>query len=188
MTWVSQRLTPWFGLLPAASLILAGCAGPRPPQPAVANAAPSEQATAVRVATVENGQVSTQIEVTGDVRPRTTLGVVPKQSGRIARLPVEVGDRVAAGDTLVELDKTSLQAQLEQAEAGVTAAQAKKESTAAGPKPGAVEQAQANARAAQQRLAALQEGGRPESVAQAQSQLDTAQARLNQVAQGGRPE
>ncbi len=61
--------------------------------------------------------------VTGVVEARE-YQVAPVLSARVAELRVREGDRVAAGDVLVVLDQAALALQVEQATAGVQAAQA----------------------------------------------------------------
>lgn len=48
----------------------------------------------------------------------------PALAGRIVSVPVAEGDQVAQGDLLVQLDKTAMKLQVDQAEQGVTAAKA----------------------------------------------------------------
>jgi len=63
------------------------------------------------------------------------VAIVSEFGGQIARLPVEEGDEVEAGQVLVELDASLLLAQMAQAEAAVTAARANLESVKAGTHP-----------------------------------------------------
>lgn len=71
----------------------------------------------VRVAkAVLASRLSTE-DAPGTVRPRTRARLEAKISGRILRLPVEVGDTVEAGDTVVELDAEEIRARLDQARA-----------------------------------------------------------------------
>jgi multidrug resistance efflux pump len=78
------------------------------------------------------------------------VNVVPKMPGRVAQVLVEVGDGVAVGDLLVQLEDEELSLQVKQAEAAVASAQAA--------------------------LARMQAGARPEEIEQAESALEQAQA------------
>ncbi|MGC8991351.1 MAG: efflux RND transporter periplasmic adaptor subunit, partial [Verrucomicrobiia bacterium] len=69
----------------------------------------------VRVAKVETGKSIAREEVVGTVRARERATVEPKVSGRIIRLNAVLGQAVAAGDVLCELDVREIKARLDQA-------------------------------------------------------------------------
>jgi multidrug resistance efflux pump len=71
------------------------------------------------------------------------VAVVSEFGGRIVGLHAEEGDEVEAGQVLVELDSSMLQAQMAQAEAAIAAAQANLESVKAGTHPAEILAAQA---------------------------------------------
>lgn len=98
-----------FGALLLA-LAIAGCSKHEP----VAQRAPLPPAS-VRVAKVETGRSIAREEVVGTVRARERATVEPKVSGRIARLNATLGQAVAAGDVLCELDVREIKARLDQA-------------------------------------------------------------------------
>lgn len=77
----------------------------------------------VLVAQAEMGRLSRGDVLTGKVVPRTEINLVPKMAGIVAVVPVVVGDRVRAGQTLLRFEAAELEAQLRQAEAGVAAAE-----------------------------------------------------------------
>jgi multidrug resistance efflux pump len=77
-----------------------------------------------------------------------TVSVVSEFGGRIVALNAEEGDEVAAGDVLVQLDTSSLQAQLAQVDAGVAAAKANLANVEAGNHPAEILAAQATLRQA----------------------------------------
>lgn len=91
------------------------------------------------------------------------VSVVPRVPGRIVRLGADEGERVRAGQVLVELDCAEPNAALAQAKAAVAAAEAAVEAAAAGVRAAeegvAVAVAQAQAATAQARAAGVQ--GRP---------------------------
>lgn len=103
----------WSHWIPAAALALslAACSKHASPK-AAAPALPT-----VSVKTHKVGEVRRQAseEVVGTVRARLRSVIEAKISGRIERLPVFTGQRVAAGDLLVQLDAREVQARLDQA-------------------------------------------------------------------------
>jgi HlyD family secretion protein len=74
---------------------------------------------------VQRGDLALSVVATGSVVPVSTVEVKSKASGLVKNLMVEEGDAVRAGQTLIELDKELLQAQLREAEANLMAAQAR---------------------------------------------------------------
>lgn len=74
-----------------------------------------------RTARVALGELSETISATGVIRPVTgaEVNVGSRISGTVVSLPVEVGDRVATGQVLAELDATALQAEADKARADV---------------------------------------------------------------------
>ncbi|MDI6870441.1 MAG: efflux RND transporter periplasmic adaptor subunit [Bacillota bacterium] len=78
----------------------------------------------VEVARVQVGEVVATVEVAGTLKPENDVGVVSKVPGRVQFVRVDVGQRVKAGEVLIELDRAELLAQVRQAEAAVLAARA----------------------------------------------------------------
>jgi len=173
-------------LVALLALGLAACGG----QPPSATTKPEEQraGTAVAVAAAQRGDIAGALSFTGDVLARSAITVVPKVSGQIERLNVDVGSRVKAGDTLAQLDAVPLEAQVRQAEAALAGAQARLAGMEAGPRAEQVAQAQAGLDSARQRLTAMRNGPRAELVAQAEANLRAAEARLQQLKDGPTPE
>lgn len=141
-------------------------------------------ATAVRTAMVAEGQISASLSYTGDLKAGAQVSLLPKASGRLERMAVEVGTRVKKGDVIAELETANLQSQLTQAQANLAAAEAKYASMESGSRAEQVAQANANLVATQQRYAAMVAGGREEQVAQAQAALDAARAKAATVKKG----
>ena len=108
----------WAGLLGACAAIVAGCHGSGP----VATAGPAQTMQA-RVVESREQQVTQFLRSTGTVHARQSTVVSAQVMGRVRQVLVREGDSVRAGQTLVLLDDATLRAQLEQAEAGVKAAQ-----------------------------------------------------------------
>ncbi len=77
--------------------------------------APRQQARSVSVVTVEAREIEGGLIASGALVPREDIAVYPQLTGyRVARVLVDVGARVAAGQPLVQLDDTLLHAQLAQ--------------------------------------------------------------------------
>jgi len=91
---------------------------PVPPVQAAPAAVP------VEVATVTKGDVARTVEVSGTVTSARMAEIFPKQSGRVARVLVQDGARVAAGQVLIELDTVDERSQLAQAMAAQATVQA----------------------------------------------------------------
>jgi HlyD family secretion protein len=105
----------------------------RRPQSAAPQAGP--QAVPVEVAVVTVGSVARTVEVSGTVTSARTAEVFPKQSGRIVRVLVQDGARVAGGQALVQLDASEQQAELAQDQAAAAVAQARLAALESGPRP-----------------------------------------------------
>ncbi len=80
-----------------------------------------------RLVEVKRGDLSLSVVATGSVVPVTTVELKSKASGLIKRILVEEGERVHPGQTLIELDKELLQAQLREAEANLAATNARRQ-------------------------------------------------------------
>ena len=76
------------------------------------------------MATVERGTMTRSVVATGRIEPITKVEVKSKANGIIEALRVDVGDVIAPGQVLVELDKEALAARLREARANLQAATA----------------------------------------------------------------
>lgn len=106
-------MTLRYALVPlAAALVLAGCHKPPKPQ------TEAQRARAVTVVKVEPRPITGSLAASGDLVSREEAAVLPEISGyRVARVLVDVGDTVRAGQTLVQLDGALLEAQIAQVRA-----------------------------------------------------------------------
>jgi HlyD family secretion protein len=108
-----------------AALALAACGAKEPPKKD-----PAAQARAVRVVRVESRVISGSLTASGSLIPREEAAVAPEVTGyRVARVLVEEGAHVRAGQTMAQLDGALINSQLEQqralsAQAAVQAEQA----------------------------------------------------------------
>jgi HlyD family secretion protein len=67
------------------------------------------------------------VVINGTITPILSTEIRSEVSGRIARVLVQAGDEVASGQSLIELDQSSLQVQLDEARLGVTGARLRAE-------------------------------------------------------------
>jgi len=90
-----------------------------------------------QVATVKatKGNITETVLVTGTTTPIQSVDLSFEQTGKVAAVYVNVGDKVKAGQPLVELDKSGLLAQLAQANAAVASAQAQLDGVKSGTRP-----------------------------------------------------
>src|SRR5436305_5916648 len=91
----------------AGSLLVAAC-GQKPAStpaavPTPVSAAPVTAQTATRDA------IQQSLSYSGDIRAREQVSVLPKSSGRIDSMLVDVGSRVKAGQVLATLEQESAQ-------------------------------------------------------------------------------
>lgn len=99
--------------------VLVGACGGQPPTAPV-NAAP----VAVRTITVVPEAVNLTTTVVGTLEPEARVVVAAQEEGLITAVKVREGDRVHAGQVVVELDDRRIQAELAEAEARREDAQA----------------------------------------------------------------
>lgn len=78
----------------------------------------------VKVAPVARGPIREVLAYTGTVEPYREMRIVPSVGGKIAKIYVDIGARVAEGQVLAELDSETFSLQLRQAQAGLAVAQA----------------------------------------------------------------
>jgi HlyD family secretion protein len=116
----------------------------------------------------QSGSENGPLTASGSIEARN-VRIASEVSGRVTDVFFEEGERVNAGDTMVQLDTTLLTSQLAQAEAALESARAG--STAA---LSAVEAARATAKAAQASYALAEAGPSAEQLAVAQTGIDKA--------------
>ena len=117
-----QTLIGLLALAAVGLLLVAGCGG------AGGTAEPTAEAEAVAQDTEGKVIAEAVVEPARWSDLRFTTG------GTVARVSVEPGDQVAAGDLLVELDRTDLALAVQEAEAAVASAQAQLAQVEAGPR------------------------------------------------------
>ncbi len=105
----------------AAFVVSASCKKPASKEGA---AAETYGATPVKVFKVRRERITEKITYTGTLEAWTKINITPEVGGKIARIYVQEGDRVAKDQLLSELETESIRLQLKQAEAGVAVAEA----------------------------------------------------------------
>jgi HlyD family secretion protein len=109
----------------------------------------------VEVAAAAVSEVSREILLTGSIRPQQEATIAATLSDRVVAVSVREGDVVKAGQILIRLDSARTRSRLEQAQAGLTAAQ--------------------------KQLALLKAGARSEQRAMAKSALEAAKSSLEKA-------
>lgn len=96
------------------SLVLAGCGNaPTPDQ------SQRKPMVFVEVETARQAPITSTVTATGTITAKEEVKIIAQAEGKITRLAVEEGDKVAKGQTLVTLDARILEAQTKEAEANV---------------------------------------------------------------------
>jgi membrane fusion protein (multidrug efflux system) len=119
-----RTVTILSSLLLAVSL--AGCHGGDEDDPQAA-AQVLERALApreIRLVSPQAREEHPSIELVGEIRAFDSVTVSSEVAGKVDRVYVEVGDRVAAGAPLAEVDRATFKIYLQQAEANLAAARA----------------------------------------------------------------
>lgn len=109
--------------------------------------------SAAETVTVEKGDITEQVIVTGKVKPADEVDLAFDRGGKVSRANVQVGSQVVAGQVLVSLDSSETYAEYLRAEANVAAEQAN--------------------------LDELKRGSRPEELAISESEVSNAQTALS---------
>ncbi len=81
-------------------------------------------AVLVEAARVVRGDVDEHVPLTGSIRPRNEVDVLPKLPGRVASISAKVGDRVSAGQTLAVIEHKEISWQAKAASAALGVAKA----------------------------------------------------------------
>jgi len=76
----------------------------------------------VNVELIQQRDLQAVVSASGKIEPKRQIDISANQMGRVTRLAVEEGQRVTAGQFLLEIDPRSLAGQLQRGEAGVAGA------------------------------------------------------------------
>src|SRR3954447_19932334 len=180
-----SRLRARWGAIAAAALLGSSACLPTLPGSTtvtVAEPAPSRSSnSAIRIGKAVRGDLNGILTFTALLRSKGEIAIVPRVTARVDRVLVDVGSRVRAGDTLVELDRTQVEQQVLEAQAAQASAEAHLAEVKAGPKAEVLAQAQANQRAAQARVSALESARAAGDVASVEKRVSEARAALTQA-------
>ncbi len=113
----------------------------------------SKKQTAASLVAIRRGSITQEVVVTGDITSSQNVDLSFLESGTVNRVAVATGDKVTTGQILLTEDSSILQAQLQQAEAAVAAAEAN--------------------------LAIVKNGATPEDISVSEAQVASAQSSLN---------
>ena len=118
-----------------------------------------EQGPSVEVEAIRTRDLEAIVSASGRVQPKRQINISANQMGRVTRLAVEEGQRVKAGQFLLEIDPRQLEGQLQRGEASVAAAKSGLAQARVGVASAetAHQQARANLELAQQNLQRQQE-------------------------------
>jgi len=81
-----------------------------------------EQGPSVEAEEIRTRDLEALVSASGKVQPKRQVNISANQMGRVTRLAVEEGQRVKAGQFLLEIDPRQLEGQLQRGEASVAAA------------------------------------------------------------------
>src|SRR5581483_836267 len=101
----------------------AGRGGPQYPQGGGGNFG-SNQPPLVEAGTVTKGMITEQLWLVGSLKPKSQVEVLPKVTGKLQRILVDVGDMVREGQLIAELEGDELEQQVLRAEAALAVAEA----------------------------------------------------------------
>jgi HlyD family secretion protein len=145
----------------------------------------------VRSTVVKRGTMLVAVSASGSVEPQARAGLAFEVPGRVADVPVEVGDAVEAGDVLARLDSDQLALQIQQSRAALASAEAQLTQLRAGARPEEIEAAEANLRALEAQVSGaaasldqLEAGVSDAQIAAAEAELASAslQQKVAQIA------
>ncbi|SRR5579884_179781 len=145
-----------------------------------------ERTVPVTTQAVAQGPITSSVQYAGNVQSNASVQVMPRATGRIEQLNADVGSVVKTGDLLAVLDRSQLQANTQQAEGSLRAAEAKLASLQVQGRPEDIEAARSQLAAAQQKLNLMLQGGRDGDVAAAQASVESAQTKVAQVVEASR--
>jgi len=112
-----------------------------------------KEAPTLNLVKVAKGNIVQEVSETGQVKKGEEIKLSFKNSGRIEKIYVEVGEKVKAGDVLAKLETADLTIQLQKAKASLGISQAKLDKLLAGASPEEIQKAKtvvANAKTALQ--------------------------------------
>ncbi|WEK02885.1 MAG: efflux RND transporter periplasmic adaptor subunit [Candidatus Devosia phytovorans] len=126
-----RRIWPW--LIPVVIVVGIGAfifLQPSPPaEESVEQAPVARQVRQSETTTIEQAMLRDTVKVTGTLVPGQRSDVSAQASGRVMTVMVRPGDRVAEGDVLAQIDRATLELQLNQQRATASATRAQLQSS-----------------------------------------------------------
>jgi HlyD family secretion protein len=163
----------WLWLLLLLSATVAGILIGREFLDRQAQAAEPEQG---QIVTAVVGDLSAMASASGQLVPQREATLALAISGRVAEVRVKVGDRVAAGDVLLQLEADALQRAVRSAEQALAIQEANLAELIDEAAPEDIAAAEAAVASAQAQMDALLEGPSAEEIAAAEANLRAAEA------------
>jgi HlyD family secretion protein len=154
------RLVPFVGL--AAIITLTACRGGAGSQ------------TLLREGEVTRGTIEETVSATGEIAPRNIVNLSFAQAGEVSAILVAAGEAVSEGEALATLDTERLQIAVQQAESAVQMQELLLERLTAPPSDAQIAQAQAGVSTAWANYNRVAEGADPEQVQIAQLEYEQA--------------
>src|SRR5512134_4080839 len=105
----------------AACVVGPGCSRERPGTRS-ANAAPGERKIAVSVAKVEGQDVERSVQIVGTLMAQEEVTLGTEVPSTVAKILVDMGDRVQAGQVVIKLDEREARLEVERLSASLQAA------------------------------------------------------------------
>ena len=140
------------------------------------------EAPALKTAKARTGDIVIAAGGTGNLVAAREANLGFKSGGRLVEIPVQVGDRVEAGDVLVRLDDTDAKTQIAQAEINLRIAELKLADVQRDPEAADIAAARDNLASAEKALDTLLAGPTAQEIAIAEADLKLAEISL-QIAQ-----
>ena len=128
----TRRSVPYFFVLLLATgsaITAAACSGAEPT--AIAAAPATERLLDVPAIKVGVSDLESTLQISGNLAPQTRVAIMAKLPGTLARMAVQVGDRVRQGQVVATLDRREIDAQVDVAAASLSVTHAGLESAEA---------------------------------------------------------
>ena len=124
---------------------------------------------------VQRGSLAATVNAAGNIAARAETTLTFRTTGEVKAVHVQEGDRVEAGQLLMELDTTDLELDVAKARLSLATAEAQLAKTKAGPTAAELAAAQASLESARENLAKVQAGPTQAQLAAAEAALKAAQ-------------
>lgn len=143
--------------------------------------ASSPPSLAVQVMKVQRRRMEERVDLVGSLQANATVTIRAKTTGYVTRLPFDVGDRVKAGQLLVELDTTRHQELVSRAEAALKVSKAQLRAQETRRSQAIKERDRQNLLAKSRVSTAEQQEAAAASLSIAEAEFDLEQARVDQA-------